>query len=382
MWIEHRGGFPALDVDAYGALIDRMSRSGRTLGALFRDPPIWKGPIIPFLFGAAYFLVPFRWAPLALNAVAFAGASACFYLVFRKLGAPRLSAVVAVMLWILYLPERYVFAYYYAEPALSLIVALTSLVFVNLIAAPVARRALLLGVCVAVLLLARPPFLFCIAGLTLLMWSRVGAGRRRLYGTLLLSGAVLVYSPWLIRNAVVYHAFIPFTTEGGKIMFQGVWLPGDDAIMNDLRAMPEWRAIEQQEGPFGLVERYRFWQRLSLEAIKADPVGELRLCVRKAIRFWVYMPQFSWHFAWKTGLLAAVAVPFAILGFLRNRRSLTGMLAGVWVGGLWLFHAVVHSELRYNFPILPWFFLLSLMGARSVLHTFRRIPDQPPSTRF
>jgi hypothetical protein len=51
-----------------------------------------------------------------------------------------------------------------------------------------------------------------------------------------------------------------------------------------------------------------------------------------------------------------------------------------WVGGLWLFHALVHSELRYNFPVLPFAFVLAASGAEYLL-TARRAASSSPSLR-
>ena len=55
-----------LDLDGWGHLVSRLSAS-REIGALFREPSLWKGPVIPFLFGLAYYVVPYPESPLALN---------------------------------------------------------------------------------------------------------------------------------------------------------------------------------------------------------------------------------------------------------------------------------------------------------------------------
>lgn len=40
--------------------------------------------------------------------------------------------------------------------------------------------------------------------------------------------------------------------------------------------------------------RYREWQRLAVSDISGDPVGQARLVVRKALRFWVFLEPYGW----------------------------------------------------------------------------------------
>src|SRR5262249_8123483 len=158
-------------------------------------------------------------------------------------------------------------------------------------------------------------------------------------------------------NYWVTGEFIPFTTEGGKILFQGTYLPGDDVGMSELRRDAGFAALEAAE-PADPVEQYRYWRRLGAEPGKADPARQAELCLRKAVRFWTYLPAHGWVPGWKTAAVAAVALPLAAWGAVRGRRTRLAQLCVLWVGGLWLFHALVHAELRYNFPVLPFLFLL------------------------
>jgi hypothetical protein len=187
----------------------------------------------------------------------------------------------------------------------------------------------------------------------------------------------VTFAPWPIRNLIVHDALIPFTTEGGKILFQGVWLPGDDAMFADLRRMPEWNRLEAAEKGLSAPEQYRYWQSMAKAQVRIDPLGQVRLIVRKAVRFWMYLPQFSWVPGWKTAAAAALVLPLAIVGLIAGRGSLLVMVCAAWVGGLWLFHALVHSELRYNLPVLPMAFLLAAIGATSLWSRLERTPAVP-----
>jgi hypothetical protein len=178
---------------------------------------------------------------------------------------------------------------------------------------------------------------------------------------LYLAGLLVVFLPWPIRNYLVTSELILFTTEGGKILFQGTYLPGDDLRMNLLRQLPAFAALETAQ-PADAIEQYHYWQQMALEQIRADPVAQARMCVRKVVRFWMYLPAHSWVPAWKTGLAAAVFLPLALIGVLRGWRRPLVQLCALWVGGLWLFHGIVHAETRYNFPVMPMMFLLAALG--------------------
>jgi hypothetical protein len=82
--------------------------------------------------------------------------------------------------------------------------------------------------------------------------------------------------------------------------------------------------------------------------------------------------------------MAVVTFPLAAWGAWRGRRQLLCQLCLLWVGGLWLFHALIHAELRYNFPVLPMLFLLAVLGLRFTLEGPRlehsEMPTNPAAT--
>jgi hypothetical protein len=360
-WDEQRYRTLPLDLDGWGHLVSRLQENGGSFASLFTEPSLWKGPVVPFLFGLCYWAAPFDTSVLVLNAGLFAVAAGLLFIAFRRLGAGRWAAFAAVLLWVFYLPHRTVFGYYYAEPAIALLSAGLFWLAGQMATRPTPWAAFALGVTGGALILARAPFLLVVAGLPLVLWRNLGDRRLpllALYG----AGLVLTFSPWPIRNYLAEGEVIPFTTEGGKILFQGTYLPGDDVGMGQLRQLSAYREIEAGEEGKSHVQQYRFWQALAFAQIRADPVAQFGLCARKAVRFWIYLPAHSWVPAWKTAVVAALALPLAAVGAWRGRRRPLTQLCLLWVCALWLFHALVHSELRYNFPVLPMLFLLALVG--------------------
>jgi hypothetical protein len=234
---------------------------------------------------------------------------------------------------------------------------------------PRARVAIAGGVVAGILVLARPPFAAVLAVVSILLLGRIANGWKftLLFGSICL----LTIAPWTIRNYVRFGEFIPFTTESGKILFQGTFVRGDAVIMNELRLNQEFRQLESGERAMGPIEQYRYWRGLALAQIAEDPAGQLRLVVRKAVRFVAYLPAHSWWPAWKTGVVAAVTLPLALIGFWVRRRDLAAQLCGIWFGSLWLAYALVHSELRYSFPVLPMYFMLAAFGAVHLLRIYQ-----------
>jgi hypothetical protein len=359
-----------------------MQIEGRALSALFEDPSLWKGPIVPFFFGLAYWIAPFPESVLVFNSIAFGLSASVLVFSFIRLSAGKWVSTLAVLSWIAYLPNRHVFGYYYAEPLLALIVATITLCVGEAILQRKSIWVLISGALCGILLLARAPFILAVMGIPFVLAFHLPEFRWR-HALLFGIGLVATFTPWGVRNWIEFGEVIPFTTEGGKILFQGTYLPGDDCDMNTLRQMPSFLAIEAGERSLTPVEQYRYWRTLAFEQIRENPSGQTQLCLRKAIRFWIYLPQHTWQIAWKTAMVAAVCLPLAAIGGTCGWRMPVVQICCLWVGGLWAFHAIVHSELRYNFPVLPYAFLLATHGASRLMSVVRKrhLPNgtSPPS---
>jgi hypothetical protein len=362
-----------LDLDGWGWLVPQLKADGR-LATLFSSPSLWKGPVVPFVFGLSYYLVPSDLAVLAFNVAAFAVAAGCFYLGFCSFGLSRPAALLALTPWVLYWPHRLIFGYYYAEPFLTLLLAVLFLLTRVTLSARRPAVAALVGALSGVLLLARAPFFFGVCGLLLFLWYHGGAGpRRRRLVACWVAGFSLTFFPWALRNFLTYRELIPFTTEGGKILFQGTYLHGDGVGMSELRRVPEFAGLEKREGE-DPIQQYRYWRALALAEVRQSLLGQARQCARKAIRFWVYLPEHTWVPAWKTTAVAALCLPLALAGALFGRRRPVVQLCTLWVGGLWAFHALIHAEMRYNFPVLPLLGALAVIGAGELARRFRLAP--------
>jgi len=184
---------------------------------------------------------------------------------------------------------------------------------------------------------------------------------------------ILVFSPWTIRNLIVHDELIPFTTQGGEVLFLGTYLRGDGMTMDEVRKIPEFREIEAGAIEKPEMERYHYWKALALEQILDNPLGQIRQVFRKAIKFWVYLPQHTWIPTLKTFTVALFVFPFGCYGLWHWRYHLLAQLSALWFSGLWLFHSIVHSELRYNFPVMPMIFIFGVIGFFTLLNNLGKV---------
>jgi hypothetical protein len=360
-----------LDLDGWGELARRIAASGHVWSVLLGPPSLWKGPVVPFIFGLVYAVWPRPESILVFNVLCFALAAFLLALSWLRLGAPPIAAVLALLAWIFYPPHSYVYGYYLAEPVLVLASTIT---FVLFVAAMRTRRLvyfLATGLSAGILVLIRAPFVLVVVAMVVMTFIALRRTRPAAAVCLIL-GILVSYGPWPMRNYLHLGWPLPFTMEGGKILFQGVYIAADDAqSFVELRKRPEFARLEQAASRMPPRQEYVFWQRLAFDEIRRDPTGQLVLIVRKTIRFWVDLPNFTWVPRWKTAVAAAVSLPLAVWGAWTTRPQLLTQAAVLWVGGLWAFHGIVRCQQRYNFPVLPLLFLLSMLGALTLYQEWR-----------
>jgi hypothetical protein len=355
-----------LDIDGWGVLATRLLSPDARLGDLFHDPSFWRGPIVPFVFGLVMAIFHADSSILVFNALVTGLAAAVFVATLTWLGVTPILAGAAVAFWLLYLPHHFVYGYWLAEPIVALFVALLIAAVALALVKRHAGWAAAAGFVAGLLILSRPPMLLALGVLTLfLTFSRRGSVKSGAAFVLVLA---LVYLPWPIHNMAVHGVLIPFTGDGGQALFEGTWIPGDARTMGELRKMPEFRAIEEKMQALPPVPRYREWQRMASAQIAAEPAAQARLVVRKAMRFWVFLDPYGWRPSMKTAAAAIVLLPLAIVGAWRARRTLVGQLATMMILAVWAFHALVYSELRYNYSVLTLTIVLAGIGFAAMIN--------------
>jgi 4-amino-4-deoxy-L-arabinose transferase-like glycosyltransferase len=200
----------------------------------------------------------------------------------------------------------------------------------------------------------------------------------RLHRSLLaVLGFALVLSPWIIRNAAVYGAFVPTTLNVGESLYDG-WNPdakgGSDMSFVDRRK----QAVGPSRSPAEEMAEDAFWKREAIGWARENPGRVVELAFVKLARFWSPWPNAA---EFQSRVVVVVCGLFSSLLY---GSALVGAVA-LWRRGRWnaLFvalapvvyfmslHAAFVSSVRYRTPGMPTFELLAGAGAAWLMNRRR-----------
>lgn len=184
-------------------------------------------------------------------------------------------------------------------------------------------------------------------------------------------GLVLAISPWIVRNAQRYEAFIPTTLNVGESLYDGLNPNATGASSMEFAARPEIRQMPE-------VARDGHWRTEAVDFAMSNPRRVLELAAIKIVRFWSPWPNEgrfrSLAIDLATGTASTVTYLLAVAGCwrLRNRPLLLAVLLApaVYFCGL---HAIFVSSVRYRTPILP---LLDVLGGIGFAGIVERNPSK------
>lgn len=257
-------------------------------------------------------------------------------------------------------------AFVLQESLLALLLALCFLLAVYALDKPSTWRSLLAGASLGLACLAKATALPLLIPLAVALW-RVGKpslGR----GLLSLVGLALVTLPWAVHNHAVAGRFELTNNNGGFTL-----LGGTVSNTLDWRDFPEMReAMARWDA--GEKYRYsisdRFFYRVALERIQADPLRWSRLVAGRVLRF--VLPARGYFVAvgrsrlgsfgpWQ---LAAIAVQIGLFASmlwlawraLRDRGPLACLVAPTVVLVHWAVYALTFVQARYGVTVGPVLF--------------------------
>lgn len=175
---------------------------------------------------------------------------------------------------------------------------------------------------------------------------------------------LLVFSPWPIRNALRFHAFIPTRTTVGFELWMGN-RPGANGFLNE-SLFPMYN--RQELASYISMGEMAYTREKSEEAwgyIRAQPGRFLGLSVRRFFRFWTGTGNLSGSPFYPLHALLTTGLGFAGL-LLVNRRGMRDF-AILMALPLLLFplpYYITHAEFRYRLNIDP---LLTILAAYAVV---------------
>jgi len=173
---------------------------------------------------------------------------------------------------------------------------------------------------------------------------------------------VAVAAPWAIRNAIVFHAFVPFRSNFGAELYLGNG-PGATGLLmeyNQPGEAPEQLALYRQMGELAYT-RWRSQQAAAI--IRADLPRFANLCIRRIYFFWFGVPNPSG----KPGTDFARALNYGftslagLMGLalaLKRRIPAAGLFAAAFLLIPALYYAVA-STARFRHQLEP---LITLLG--------------------
>ena len=317
----------------------------------------FRPPLFPLLASSAWWtgagMAGVRGAQVVLSALT--------VLLIRRLGKRLFSpaagtaagAIAAIYPFFIYYT-----AFLLTETLFIFLVVLTVLLFVETAGEPSARRAWAAGACLGLAGLCRPAMeLYLPCALVLLVTLRQPLRLRLRKAFAAAAAFTIVLAPWVLRNAVVLRSFVPGTTMGGWVLWEGN-NPASDG--GPCSSFPP--GVHQM----GEIERDRFLTRSAVAAIRADP-GRFRWLLRnKFIRYWNVVPNFAGFRSLKYRLVSVLSygllLPFFALGFLVTLRDPHARFLHALILLFTAFHMVWLASIRYRTPPEPFTILLAVRG--------------------
>lgn len=331
-------------VDRYDPIAESLLRGeGFALGG---RPTAISPPAFPLLLAATRSVfgdsrTAFRAVLSALDAVT----CVIWFFLVRRLFDDRLAGLVGVGLA---LCPYLIFAVYVAtsDTLFLLLHSVAVLLAVLLSERPSGRLAFATGIAFAAATLCRAvplllpamliPAVIVSARLTRRAGVRVAAG--------LVSGFVLALLPWTVRNAAIFHRFVPVQTLGGYHAFLATTDLHDPRTWETLRA-------ERHSGESAVQSDASMYDR-AWNRIERDPVEFVKLAAGRLVSMW---------YASHSGALKKVLLPvngallaLGAVGVILMRRRWRQLLPLYAVFAYYVgLHSVILAIFRYLLPIVP-----------------------------
>ena len=172
---------------------------------------------------------------------------------------------------------------------------------------------------------------------------------------------ILVLSPWIIRNAVVFHRFIPASTITGLAFYNSYVIPERGFGFNEIK--PEHRHVFELDNE---ADRSACLGRIAIQHILHNPLDALKLIPVKLslivypfdLRWLLPHSPFRFNIFWCIVLFLAVIAVISNTSFIFNRLNIIVFLLGT----LLLTAIVFYGSPRMRASFDPFIIMLSAVG--------------------
>lgn len=333
----------------------------------------FRPPLFPFLWGCVFAVTGGAYAPIRIaHAVLSSLACGLAYLAGRELfPGSRKIAFLGGGLCALYPPLIWHSVHLMTEP---LFIFFTTALLLALFRFQRTRRmrwVVLAGFAAGLGILSRSVLAGFLPFAAIWLWWVRGRGRRALAEAALFVGvAAACMSPWVIRNAVHFHAFVPTTTDAGH----GFYVANNAHALHDRRGfwMPEsWAfAMKPGETSVGEVEMSRRLTRLASAYLVQHPGAAVKLMARRFATLWRFYPSVEFvgrKAAAVYGLSYVPLFPFILFGLWLAHRKGRAVLPNVVLVDLLVLYTTGMSVLflammRYRVPLMPFLLMFAALG--------------------
>lgn len=280
----------------------------------------------------------------------------------------RASAIIAGLIWacsppLIFMPT----IFWDTSIAICLFTGFIALVL-RIRPNPTRPAWLFLGAYAAVTSLINPALLFALAAV--LIWlafeTRAHSRANILFAAL---AFCTLFSPWPLRNARAFHAFVPLRTTVGFELWMGNHPNASGYLEENL--FPMYNA--QELADYKRLGEIRYTTQktaLAKQFIFDHPATFARLTVVRITRYWLGTgnrngsPFFGWY--------ATFTSAFGLCGLwflFRSRRHAIALLFALPLLLFPLPYYITHAEFRYRLALDP---LLTLLAAHALAYFYRR----------
>lgn len=182
---------------------------------------------------------------------------------------------------------------------------------------------------------------------------------------------ILVLSPWIIRNAIVFNRFIPASTLTGLTLYNSYIIPEKGFGYNEIK--PEHRHVFELDNE---ADRSACLGRIAIQHILHNPIEALKLIPVKLslivypfdLRWLLPYSLFRFNIFWFTVLILAGIAFISDTSFILNRLNIVVFLLGT----LLLTTVVFYGSPRMRVPFDPFIIMLSAVGVMWIWRKERR----------
>lgn len=385
------GGSPyEIDIDDYASLAKNLLERGEYSVAP-GEPSIYREPGFPFFLAILFALFGARpWTvALGLNFVNVLTCAAIFLMTKRVFSRPTAWLALAIACFYPY------FIYYslhpYREIMLAMLAALAIYFLILYQQGQQKKHAALAAICSGLAALCKSSTLpYIVLAAAVLAW--LGTNRKEALKNALLyvSLSALIYSPWILRNRLIFGSWTISTPSAALHMYQSLVIPQDQyGTGQEIEARNKDRLLKLDVKSRNLLQTApAYWDSMfyqaTLQWIRRNPKKYLKILGEKFLKFWRFYPakrhyklttQSYGAIKWVSLLSDGILIPLGLLGLFLLKRPQAAALVFplLFVACETLSHMFYHSGVRFRLPSMCFVIILAswaLMRAAQALKIY------------